>query len=125
MKHFYEYIKNGQWSVFINDKLTEWTTEYGGIINCLIKYRDKYLKSFDPKDKFYLDKVIKRLMLLQRYDILGQFETNISSFYKSLNINFINKVPEGLKTSLSKNLKLIEAARKVKESIKEKLLIVN
>jgi len=121
--HFYEYIKNGQWSNFINENINEWVGKYSGLINCLLKYKEKF--KLGGADKMYLDKIINFLTKWQRGDILTQYEINVTGTFKSLNLNFIGKVPIGLKTSLSKNLKLVEAANTVKKQITKNLLTIN
>jgi hypothetical protein len=121
--HFYEYIKNGQWSKFINDEINEWVGKYSGLINCLLKYKEKF--GLGGADKLYLDKIVNFLSRWQRGDILTQYELNVTGTFKSLNLNFLGKIPVGLKTSLSNNLKLIEVANNVKKQITKNLLTLN
>lgn len=123
LSHFYEYIKNGQWSNFVNQEIDEWVGKYSELINCLLKYKKEF--NLGGPDKVYLDKIINFLTKWQRGDILTQYELNVTGSFKSLNLNFLGKVPIGLKTSLSNNLKLIEVANNVKKQITKNLLTIN
>lgn len=120
--HFYEYVKNGQWKNFVNEKIDEWVGKYSPLINCLLKYKKAFNIGLD--ERVYLDKMINYLTKWQRGDILTQFELDVTGTFKSLNLNFLAKTPVGLKTSISNNLKLIENANKLRKTITQSLATV-
>lgn len=122
LSHFLDYIKNGQWKNFINTNINEWVGKWSPLINCLMKYKQKF--GIGGTNKLYIDKIINYLTKWQRGDFLTQYEMDVTGIYKSINLNFVGKLPIGMKTTISTNLKLIETADKVKKQISNTLMTV-
>lgn len=117
--HFLTYIKDGKWINFVNGNINEWVGKYSSLINCLLKYKKEF--GLGGADKLYLDKIISLLNKLSQGDILTRYELGVSGIIKSINLNFIGKLPIGMKTDLANKLKTLELSNNVKNKVIEKL----
>lgn len=107
LKHFVEYIKNGDVDIFIKEKIGLWMGKYGPTIGCLNTLANKF---FTGQEKNYLLSVSNYLHYIDIGELLSLVDTESLNMDSIIDINFVNKVSNETINNLKSTIKKANAS---------------